>query len=78
MIIGQYLLLELKLDLFSLIIRLKLMEARTKAAHILWEFPTTCVMTQTSEMNNYGKVNMYSIPRDARALSWTQTTKWPI
>ena len=54
------------------------MEARTKYVPILWEIPINFVMTQDSEMNNYGKFNMYSIPRDARAESLTQTTKGPI
>ena len=59
----------------SQIIVLRVMEARTKYAYILWKIPPTFVMTQASEMKNYGKVNMYSITRNVCAGSWTRNIK---
>ena len=48
------------------------MEARTKDVLILWKIYHTCVMMQALRMKNDGKVNIYSIPWNARAESWTQ------
>ena len=54
------------------------MEARTKYVPLLRNIPLTFVMTQASEIKNYVKANMYSIPRDARVGYWTQNIKRPI
>ena len=54
------------------------MEERKKAVPLPWKILLTCVMTQDSKMKNYGKANMYLIPREARILSWTQNIKGPI
>ena len=35
------------------------METRTKDVTLLLKTSTTCVMTQASEINKYGKVNIY-------------------
>ena len=51
------------------------MEARKKDVPFLWRISPNRAMKQASEMKNYGKENMYFMPRDAHAGSWMQNIK---
>ena len=51
------------------------MYAHKKYVPILCKILLTFMMTQALEMKNYGKVNMYSIARNACVGYWTKTIK---
>ena len=86
MIIGRYLLSELQIYIYFSVYTIRLnvgsylgcTDSMIDTNNSYVKIPPTSLMTQALGMKNYGKLNMYSMLRDARTGSWTQNIKNPV